>query len=419
MSPEPDPIFERFNDEKPSKDSVATPSDLDRLRSMRDDLEQLLAREGDRKRSDRFLPYLLIRSVPGDRGTRPINVCFWESPDIWTAPGDPAAALDIPPTHGGVVIVGQPNTLYAHVWNLGRAPLMGVRVEFYWFNPSLGIQASTAHLIGVTSVDLGARSQNSCHRLVKCPVAWVPVIENGGHECLVVRVSGLGDPPSVAHSWDPWADRKTAQRNISVVPATTGLQQILQSLNENRFRDNVIRLHQVGSEAKNVLSLAAPELRLDPLVTTHMLAELTPQGTLSLPPASGRRMLDQRNDLSLQPVTVPSGIRIAPFAVPRLNTGLLTRGQGMAELNPQPLPPRTGPGTATFSTPFDPTRFTLPGGGDVQRLLLHTDLVNPEVSKQMTLLAPPRKDQAQVLRVGAYDGDQLVGGYTVVIQGAG
>lgn len=416
MSPEHDPIFDRFAGEAPHQDSIATRTDLERLKAMRDDLEKLLSRERDRKRTDRFLPYLLVRSTPGDRGTRPINVCFWESPDIWTAVGDPASTPAIPASSGGVAVAGVPNTVYAHVWNLGRAPLMGVRVEFYWFNPSLGIQASSAHLIGVTSVDLGARSQGSCHRLVKCPVAWVPVTLNGGHECLVVRISGLGEPPDAVHSWDSWADRKVAQRNISVVAAGAGagLLNIMTSLNEHRFEGSVIRLHQVGLEARNVLSMTVPDLKLDPGVTTHLLAELTPQGTLSLPPASGRRMLDQRNDLSLQPVTVPSGIRIAPFAVPRIDTGLLTRGAAVS-LNPQPLPPAE----ATFHTPFDPGRFTLPGVSDVGRMMLHTDLVNADLARQMVLLAPPRRDQAQVLRVGAYQGDQLVGGYTVVIQGAG
>lgn len=66
-------------------------------------------------RANTFLPYLLIRSVLGDRGDRPINVPFWESPDIWTAPGDPASAPAVPPDHGGVVTAGKPTTLYAHV----------------------------------------------------------------------------------------------------------------------------------------------------------------------------------------------------------------------------------------------------------------------------------------------------------------
>src|SRR5262249_10214682 len=36
-------------------------------------------------RKDEFLPYLLVRSSSGDRGQRPFNGVFWESPDIYVA----------------------------------------------------------------------------------------------------------------------------------------------------------------------------------------------------------------------------------------------------------------------------------------------------------------------------------------------
>ena len=75
---------------------------------------------------DRFYPYLLLRYKPGDNGNRPIgNDAFWESPDIWTAPGNPAISPALPSTHGGNLVVSQPSTVYAHVWNLGFAPLTG------------------------------------------------------------------------------------------------------------------------------------------------------------------------------------------------------------------------------------------------------------------------------------------------------
>src|SRR5260370_11174177 len=157
-------------------------------------LPELLARRKDQGRAKNFYPYLLIRSVLGDRGDRPFNCCFWESPDIWTAPGDPATSPSVPTDHGGQVTVGRPATVYAHVWNLGFAPLAGVRVEFYWFNPSLGINGSHANLIGMARCDLAARGMAGSHKLVKCPKAWIPVLENGGHECLVVRISGIGGP---------------------------------------------------------------------------------------------------------------------------------------------------------------------------------------------------------------------------------
>jgi hypothetical protein len=64
----------------------------------------------------------------------------------------------------------------------GRAPIAGVKLEFYWFDPSLveSFPQNHAHLIGMTRVDLGPRSSRDCHKLVKCPKAWVPVLKLGG-----------------------------------------------------------------------------------------------------------------------------------------------------------------------------------------------------------------------------------------------
>ena len=112
----------------------------------------------------------------------------------------------MPATPGGVARAGAPTTLYAQVWNLGKAPAYRVRVEFYWFNPSLGISRADANLIGATWVDLGNRFARAgswtevrgpagaylsmgSHIMVRCPTTWVPQYLNNGHECLVVRVS--------------------------------------------------------------------------------------------------------------------------------------------------------------------------------------------------------------------------------------
>ena len=193
-----------------------------RRQHLEQELPTLLERHGsDKGRAQRFYPYLLVRSVLGDRGDRPINTPFWESPDIWTAPGDPATSPDLPPTHGGTVNAGVANTVYAHVWNLGFAPLIGVRVEFLWFNPSLAIDGAHAHSIGAARCDLAGRGMTGSHKLVKCPTAWVPVVENGGHECLMARLSGIGDPIG-NNEWQPWHNRHVAQRNISVVTAGGG-----------------------------------------------------------------------------------------------------------------------------------------------------------------------------------------------------
>jgi hypothetical protein len=110
-------------------------------------------------RKDEYLPYLMIRATSGDRGGRPIpGGVFWESPDIFvTANQDATSAPLNPPLLGGVAQANVPNTIYAHVWNLGKSPAYRVRVEFYWFNPSLGISRADANLVGATWVDLANR----------------------------------------------------------------------------------------------------------------------------------------------------------------------------------------------------------------------------------------------------------------------
>ncbi|HLO18824.1 MAG TPA: hypothetical protein VK206_28590, partial [Anaerolineales bacterium] len=177
------------------------------------------------QRKDEYLPYLLIRANAGDRGKRPLTVPFWESPDIFVAPNmEASAAPDAPPSLGGTAKAGVPNTLWAHVWNLGRAPVYNARLEFYWFNPSLGFNQEAANLIGVTHVDLGNRTSGNAHRIVKCPTTWIPSYVNGGHECLVTRLfEPLTDPLSPTQ-WDANNDRHIGQRNIAVVNASSPAQ---------------------------------------------------------------------------------------------------------------------------------------------------------------------------------------------------
>jgi hypothetical protein len=118
-----------------------------------------------------------------------------------------------------VAQAGADNTLYAHIWNLGQAPATEVLVEFYWFNPALGFSGDQAHLIGATWTDLRARGAFGSHRLVKCPVSWQASFVNGGHECLVVRVSDPVTDPLAGPAWDAARNRHIGQRNIHVMSA--------------------------------------------------------------------------------------------------------------------------------------------------------------------------------------------------------
>ncbi|MDQ3610801.1 MAG: hypothetical protein M4D85_04175, partial [Actinomycetota bacterium] len=262
-----------------------------------------------------FKPALLIRALPGDRGVRPLSSPFWESPDIWSALGAPDGTPAVPATPGGAPVAGQPNTLYAHVWNLGLAPVLNAVVEFFVFDPSLSFGTQAPLFSATATVDLSGRSApQTCHRLVKCPVPWVPTIVNGGHECIVVRVSAMGDAPAPAHVWDAWADRRVAQRNIGVVAAGTGIKHILKGLQFSRREHDRIELLQIGPEAQHVLDLTLPQAHLDPRVQTHVLAELGPRGDLTIPPT---RLTDAPSPAGRG----PRRITISPQVVPRVDLG--------------------------------------------------------------------------------------------------
>ena len=269
-----------FNEQEPDEHDR---DEAHRRRKLLEDLPRLRARQKERGRAHRFEPYLLIRSVLGDRGDRPINVPFWESPDIWTAPGDPATSPDVPPSHGGSVVVGQPNTLYAHVWNLGFAPLAGILIEFYWFNPSLAIDGAHANLIGTARCELAGRGMAGSHKLVKCTSPWVPIMANGGHECLMARVSGMGDPVG-GNEWAPWLNRHVGQRNISVVSAGTPIGHLVKSLDATRVKGGLLQLVQVGKpQGRLAAQLVAPRLHIPSGIETHVLGELTARGQIALP----------------------------------------------------------------------------------------------------------------------------------------
>lgn len=169
-------------------------------------------------RSDMDLPYLFMRANPSDLGARPVvGAPFWESPDIFILAGvAPALAPSLPPQLGQIALAGQPNTLYAHVWNFGKAAANEIVVEFYWVDPSLGISPGSVHSIAQTFMTLGSKGSGRSHAVVKCPEAWTPTYVNGGHECLLVRVwdnpSDLPGEPK----FDASVNRHVAQRNIHV-----------------------------------------------------------------------------------------------------------------------------------------------------------------------------------------------------------
>jgi hypothetical protein len=153
--------------------------------------------------------WLVIRHDVGDSGVRPIpdGEVFWASPDIWISGGD---AL-------GNAIAGKPTPLHARIWNFGAFMAAPVRVDFRFVAPSIGIPWSAPKLVGTAWVNVPPLSTT----VADCPVPWIPADTGLSHACLIVTCSSpLMDPPD-----QPGAvklDRKTGQRNVTVVQAAEG-----------------------------------------------------------------------------------------------------------------------------------------------------------------------------------------------------
>ncbi len=303
------------------------------------------------------LPYLFMRANPGDIGARPVvGAPFWESPDIFILAGvAPSLAPPVPSQLGQIAVAGQPNTIYAHVWNFGNAAANEVVVEFYWVNPSLGISPGSVNLIAQTVMSLGAKGSGRAHAVVKCPEAWVPTFVNGGHECLLVRVwdnpSDLPGEPKV----DASINRHVAQRNIHVNPPPLHM-----------------LLAGAGAGAPRA-ALAQPlMLRVGPLYGA---------------PAK---------------VAVE---RVSPSSVPWLQLHTGKRGVFPAMAVPTGVPTLSPPTTAGGGFPTGPSGAEQHVHGDDQNLAFSTTDNAP---------AP---GEAHVYRVSATQGGAIFGGYTIVLLG--
>jgi hypothetical protein len=243
--PPADPVFEHAaGKNEASANAFVSKTDRERMNTLLGALPYLQKRFEQGGRADRFYPYLLIRSVVGDRGNRPLDPRTppTASPDIWIVAGEPQSNPDLPElmtentlleplwnsrysiaprAHGfdRHFPAGQPYTVYAHVWNLGRAPIIGVRVEFIyaWTSFYDEVSAPDRHQsLGFARLDLGPRTSEHCHRLVKCPQPLVPRSTNGTAQThlLIVKVSCIGD--GVTDPWRPLNDRHVAFHFLNV-----------------------------------------------------------------------------------------------------------------------------------------------------------------------------------------------------------
>jgi hypothetical protein len=301
-----------------------------------------------------------MRANAGDLGARPVQGPFWESPDIFILAGvTPSAAPPIPPQLGQVGLANQPNTIYAHIWNFGKAPADEVLVEFYWCDPALGINPGSVHLIAQTTASLGAKDSGRSHAVVKCPEAWVPTYLNGGHECLLVRI--WDDPADLPGEpkFDASINRHVAQRNIHVISA---------------------------ADAAAMRAMAAPTVPI-------AAASAMPQPlVLKVGPLYG----------------APAQVnveRVAPHTMPWLQLQSMQRGVFPAMAPPSGTPILSPSATVGGGPP-------VAGGGQQQEVTADDQQVTLSTSDGM-----PPKGQAHVYRVSASQDGAVFGGYTVVIVG--
>lgn len=166
------------------------------------------------KRPDRrrppHTPFLVIRYQQGDTGGRPIpsGSVFWHSPDVWVVS---SLGKNQP-------VAGEENRVFARITNRGQMDAAGVTVRYWWANPSIAITEVNAHLIGTATGKFIAAGYTET---VECPVPWVPVIENDGHECVLAEAWVPYFDPLIA-PLDVVVDRHVGQQNLHVVDVAPG-----------------------------------------------------------------------------------------------------------------------------------------------------------------------------------------------------
>lgn len=177
---------------------------------------------------------------------------WWDSADIWVVPGsDPNGAPGAP-------VAGISNYLWARVRNTGNSSANGVRIDFYWADPSGLIATGFATQIGSAFADLAPGATQEA----LCLVPWFPVIVNGGHECLLAVAHGAGDinplpdPLPNGYAFQPPQHEQIAQRNVTVVQAAQRLHLLTLSVAAlpRQEREVTLQLEQGGELPQRLLA---------------------------------------------------------------------------------------------------------------------------------------------------------------------
>ena len=324
---------------------------------------------GTRATSKTYTPWLVIRYAAGDIGNRPLpsSAVFWESPDVWVVS---SLGINRP-------VPGEANHVFARVTNYGLQQANGVVVKFWWANPSLAITESTAHLIGTGFCDVPSLRSV----VVPCPRPWVPVEENGGHECLLAEAYVPAKDPLTA-PMDPVADRHVGQKNEQLVNVQAG----------GQFR--------VGLTLVNASALAqAATVEVRPVLSERLPAIVAGRvagadNALVAPLAAAAP--------TLRPPT-QAGLSVALDEVPGERLVLPPSRLFARRLLEAPLPGQASGGQCDCDPP----------------LLSHSADLAPWESAKVELRgvvpAGAQRGDTFVLRVAERLGPVVVGGYTVVV----
>ncbi len=333
-----------------------------------------------RVRQDELWPYLLIRAVPGDHGVRPLAVPFWESPDIIVVPGIVSAYDGVSATLSPQV--GVPHTIFVHVWNLGRLPAVGVKLRVYWVNPSLDLNdpAHPPNLIGSMYFDLEDRQNPDCHKLLRLPAPWTPVMENNGHECLLAKVDCFAD--GAGPGFDARANRHVGQRNLHLMAAQEDLSRTLASLRKTLPRDADLQILHGMRDLQQTLLVHQPAL-FGRLKTPATL----PRAAFALPDGSGHLGAMLRGASGVDRI-VPASVIGPMFKRERVEPQLMQSAQ-VRELIKSREPVQ-----------------------DLVKSLGVRELTSAALAKQLG--AAP--GEGHMVRIQAVRDGALLGGYTLIVQ---
>lgn len=313
---------------------------------------------GDDGGKTHYTPWLVVRFASGDEGARPLagGTVFWESPDVWV---EGSLGINQP-------VPGEPSNVFARVSNFGQEDATGVLVKFWWADPSLAITEASAHLIGIGSVavvpSLGTVT-------VPCPTPWTPVVENGGHECLLAEAEIPGLDPLSA-PMDPVDDRHVGQKNEQLVLVPKG----------KPFSIQVRAANVIGLAQTLNFEVHAPPIRqIPPLLAARRIAVRAPLVPATTALTLSMKVADQPS-FSTQP---------SPVFTRRLLSMTVRQAAGTAER-------RTAPPLIAQSLSLQPWE---------------TRMV--DISGQVPSGAQP--GQTFVFRVTQRVGQMVTGGYTVYV----